>query len=426
MIGVRQLFLLISIAVGNIQPATAKTNIQPSEQSSWECHLLSLGVKLPDALKPALEALDHSLTHTTENTARGNFLTGIVPQTLVDQLAAVIEEHEVQKLGTPSDGMTKTKRLAQQIIQRRKNGEIKDATLVELMRSGATEGNALLRVYLDLMDESEKTLVRFLDAQDQGYIRHSDYLDVLAALIFLRDPSGALTVIPNGQFSHILDLAKELPETRDIVVFQQNLEYLASAVLTKSFILPKPFTSSDHQTLRAGAVIPTFDRNFSLYDDNQTIGLPIEYVPLNPHAPETLYHDFHNRMQRFGQSLMALKIKVDSNRYYSMSDLLSPYVKIMNAYQTVRAKLPSREQLVLDLAFASARFQVIGFTLIGVDEIKSKLLRIGVKSDGELNEFSQLYLQTPEAKAHIKNELDGDLNEYIFVDVATKLIAAIK
>ncbi len=424
MFGVRQLLLFTALGVGIVLPATAKTNPLPAEQPSWECHLLSLGVKLPEALRPALEALDYSLTHATENSAKGNFLEGFVPQPLVNQLVQVIAEYEVQKLGVPSDGMTKSKRLAGQIKRRIRNQEIEDTTLLELIRSqndGETGGQAILDTYLGLLEESEKLLAQFIDAKDHGYIRHKEYLEVVAALVFLRDPSGALTVIPKNQFQYVLDLAKGLPDSRDYFTFQKNLEYLAQSLLTKRFRLPENFTSDVYKTLRAGAVIPTFDPGFTLYDDNQTIGLPLEYIPLNLHIPETLYRNFYERMKRFGQSLMALKIRVDSSSRYSMTDLLSSYAKVMKAYHAVRGRLSEHDQKVLDLAFASTRFQVVGFNIIGEEEIKQALTRIGIDSKGGLNTFSQLYLETPEAQAFIKNELDDYLNEYLFVHLAMEL-----
>jgi hypothetical protein len=259
---------------------TTENNVPSAPGSAaaapWECHLLALGNPLPEALRPALEALHNSLNHPSENTTRGDFTTARVPQSQVVALTEIIlslGSGEISHTGFRRD---RRELLRQEMRARIQGDEIKDETLLELMQRGKLEGDAILDTYLNLMNEANLELARFVAQSSLATITQSDYLKAVAAIVFLKDPSGSLTIIPSGVFDFVLDLAKKANNSAGVEHFKTNLDFLAAQSLTQSFIVSQPLLSQIRNSLRAGSVIPTADPSFSLYDDNQTIGLPFE------------------------------------------------------------------------------------------------------------------------------------------------------
>jgi hypothetical protein len=92
-------------------------------------------------------------------------------------------------------------------------------------------------------------------------------------------------------------------------------------------------------------------------------------------------------MIRWGQSLHAFKLLVDSNRNYSLSDILGSYARVMNGYHEARKTLPPLYQEILDLVFASVRFGVNASNQLGSEAIKHNLGRIGLTENEKLNTF---------------------------------------
>ncbi len=349
--------------------------------TDWHCHLISLGVSVPEEMKPALDALSDAVYSTA---LEPRLETIPAPESLVSlfQNFVKLRRHEMKEaLQVPL--ITK---MEMGIASRIQKFRLVDPHLLQIMRGPKRESDEVLNSYRDLLRLSESQITYFEGAAPTGIANHQTLFAALNSLAILMNPSGPFGVAKEGSFAEAL--ATENKE-EDYGFFEfRRIVRVVSFEQASIYALLKSRGELGPYVPRIGALIPV-DRNLTPYEDNLTIGLPVEYVSFAP-PHGNLYRKFRASLDRFLGSAHAFTSVMYANKSYGMTDILGNYARTMKQYQAARDGLPPDYQVILDLVFATVRFETNQNIALGPIGIRSLLKRFGTEGESlELNAFSK-------------------------------------
>jgi hypothetical protein len=381
--------------------------------TDWHCHLISLGINPPADLRPALEALEWAV-HSTALEPR--LSTNAAPDALVRVTHRLVKRLREQ-MRSSLKGPLSTK-MERGIYTRVEKFNLEDPSLLQIMRGPKREVDEILTSYRDILRLAESNLDDFERSGERGIANHQALFSALNALAVILNPSGPFGAAKKGSFLEAFMLEDR---DGDMEFFEfRRLVRLASFNQASIYELMKSRGSNSPYVSRIGALIPV-DRVLTPYEDNQTIGLPVEYVSFAvPYGG--LFKRVRARMERLIQVSHAFTSVMYASKTYGMVDILGNYARTMKLYQAARSDLPADYQVILDIVFSSVRFETNQNIALGPSTIKSLLKRVGVDDQGHLNPFTVKFLDEVQKSGDVDRWLGQSLDEAEFMAMHGRLM----
>lgn len=382
--------------------------------TNWHCHLLSLGVVVPEEMKPALQSLNDALHSVAADPRLETMPATDAENVLFRSFISKMHEQTRKSLKAPLIA-----KLDAGIATRVEHFNLRDPNLLQLMRGPSREVNEVMAAYRDILRLAESHLAYFTGTSPSKPFNYQELFAALNALAIVMNPSGPFGYAPPGSFSEVA-LLEDRDEDYVFVEFRKLLREVALERASIYGLLrtrgaPGPYVP------RIGTLIPV-ERELTLYEENQTIGLPVEYVSFaKPHG--SLFERFRMRLDRFLGGAHAFTSIIAASKTYGMVDLLGNYARVMKGYRSARDGLPTDYQEILDLVFSSVRFEPNQNLALGPVGIKSLLKRIGTSENPEeLNDFTKRFLANMRQTGALSESLSARLETIELMSMRDQLL----